>query len=90
VTDQLSEDIINKSLSNANLVEVKNASYPSVHIDPLTNFIYIAYFKESDNNNGTADIYLSKSRDGGGTFTEPVKVNSHDKAYLRRIVRLGR
>ena len=83
-TNQFSQDLINKSFSNANLVEVKNASYPTVHIDPLTKFIYLAYFKEYDDSssNGTADVYFSKSIDGGKSFMEPVKVNGLDKASL--------
>ena len=80
LTDQVSHDLINRTLSNANIFEIKNASYPTVHIDPQSNFIYLAYFKEFDN--GTADVYLSKSTDGGKTFIESIKVNSFDKASL--------
>jgi hypothetical protein len=80
VVAQSPEDVINSSLSNANIFEIANASYPTIHIDPLSNSIYLAYLKTFEN--GSADVYLSKSLDNGDTFAEPVKVNSIGKASI--------
>jgi hypothetical protein len=80
VVAQSPKDVINSSLSNANIFEVANASYPTVHIDPLSNSIYLAYLKTFEN--GSADVYLSRSQDHGEKFTEPVKVNSIGKASI--------
>jgi hypothetical protein len=81
VVAQFREDIINSTiLSDANVFEVANASYPTIHIDPLSNSIYLAYLKAFDN--GSADVYLSRSLDYGETFTEPIKVNNIGKASI--------
>jgi hypothetical protein len=70
-TDNLSQ-IINASISNATYSVFKNASTPSVAIEPDTNSLYLAYFKNETNG---ANMYIQKSTDMGKTFSQPVRVN---------------
>lgn len=64
--------IINASLSGATYSTFKNASTPSVAIEPNTNSLYLAYFKNETNG---ANLYIQKSTDMGKTFSQPVRVN---------------
>jgi hypothetical protein len=61
--------IINASLSGATYSTFKNASTPSVAIEPNTNSLYLAYFKNETNG---ANLYIQKSTDMGKTFSQPV------------------
>lgn len=51
---------------------IKNATTPSVTIDPKTGAVYAIYFR-GENSGG--NIYLERSDDMGKTFSVPVRVN---------------
>ncbi len=52
-------------------------SFPTLTVDPQSGNIYIAW---DDYRNGNADIFLTRSTNGGTSFTTPVKLNDDTTA----------
>lgn len=71
--------IINNSITKASYATFSNASTPAVGIDPSSNALYIAYFK---NETKGYNLYIQKSTDMGKTFSQPVRVN-HAKDSIK-------
>jgi hypothetical protein len=60
---------------------VSDATTPSTAIDPNSGAVYVAFFRDdNDNQNGT--LYVQRSDDGGKTFSDPVRVNDKDGEAL--------
>ena len=72
------KSILDKSLNNTKYSTFKNATTPAVGVDPVTNAIYVIYFK---NESRGANLYLQKSLDLGKTFSNPVRVNDAERLY---------
>ncbi len=50
----------------------RDNSFPTAAVDPTNGNIYVAW---SDYRNADADIYLTRSIDGGASWSEPVRIN---------------
>jgi hypothetical protein len=64
---------IQNIIDNATYFTIKNATTPSVTVDPKTGTLYAVYFRGE---NGGGNIYLTRSDDLGKTFSDPVRINS--------------
>jgi hypothetical protein len=59
---------------NQNLLPWRCYPIPSMDIDMNTGYIYIV-FQSTDVGRTNWDIYLTKSIDGGNSFTQPIRIN---------------
>jgi PKD repeat protein len=50
----------------------RNDSFPSMAVDPTNGYVYVVW---SDYRNGDADIYFTRSTDGGTTWSTPLRIN---------------
>ena len=56
--------------------EFRTYSFPTMAVDQNTGYLYVAW---SDFQNGDADIYFTRSMDGGTTWSTPIRVNDDTK-----------
>lgn len=71
---------VNQSIAILNEFEIKNSTQPGVGFNPSNDTLFVAYHK---GNFTAADLYLTKSTDGGKTYSDPVRVNQREgDAYL--------
>ena len=56
--------------------EFRTYSFPTMAVDQNTGYVYVAW---SDFQNNDADIYFTRSIDGGATWSTPVRVNDDTK-----------
>jgi len=52
--------------------DFRDNSFPAMAIDPNNGNIYVAW---SDYRNADADIYFTRSTDGGSSWSEPIRIN---------------
>lgn len=50
----------------------RDDSFPTMAVDPNNGYVYVAW---SDYRNGDADIYFTRSTDGGTSWSAPVRIN---------------
>jgi uncharacterized repeat protein (TIGR01451 family) len=50
----------------------RDNSFPTMAVDQNTGYVYVAW---SDSRNGDADIYFTRSTDGGTTWSTPLRLN---------------
>jgi hypothetical protein len=81
ITTDTSDNINqNQSITISNELEIKNSTQPGLGFNPSNSNLYVAYHK---GNFTSADLYLIKSKDGGKTYSDPVRVNQKEgDAYL--------
>jgi PKD repeat protein len=52
--------------------DFRDNSFPTAAVDPINGYVYVAW---SDYRNGDADIYFTRSTNGGSTWSVPVRLN---------------
>jgi hypothetical protein len=66
---------IENQISNATYYTFANATTPASAIDPKSGTIYVAFFRA---HNGSGNMFIQRSDDGGKTFSAPVRVNNKE------------